>query len=107
MRMRYSTRDDLGVSALRGARPTCDVRLMRDASADRGRLFVLLVAWLAIGIFGITEALGNGSGRRQIYHADGGLSHIDVVAHKSVVIELAEPFTKVLVADDTIADVCR
>jgi pilus assembly protein CpaC len=72
---------------------------------EAGRLFVLLTAWLLIGVFGITEALGNGAGRRQIYHADDGLSKIEVVAHKSVVIELVAPFTKVLVADDTIADV--
>ena len=62
-----------------------------------GRWFALVFAgglcWF--GGTGATDAMANGAGP----------SEVNVIAHKSAVIELTEPFTKILVANDKIADV--
>lgn len=95
MRMRGLARDGVCLRVLGAcAGAFADDAIGRDR-ARGGRWFALLFGWLAFATFGVSCALANGAGP----------SHVDVIENKSAVIELTEPFTKVLVANDKIADV--
>lgn len=65
----------------------------------------MAVAAVILGSLQIGDALANGGGPGKIYRAGSDLGQLEVVVHKSIVLELDEPVTKVLVADDKIADI--
>jgi pilus assembly protein CpaC len=91
--------------ATAGAVPSVSKSWRGDRRGGERRWTSRIGVWVLATVFGACGALANGAGGGGIYQAGDGLSRIEVVAHKSVVIELAEPFSKVLVANDKIADV--